>query len=202
MQSGGAELNVGCPGGGGPGRPGGARVAPVRRSESEPGAESEPEVTIDQLDATERCETLLQDTLDAVRPAPVWQGAPARAGARLPLPGRESELLWYVTRGRDLLTVVSLSRRAALADVVERHWRRRGWTITSLNAGRDRPGVAAATPDGYRLELRFGESGEAGLTASSPGVARSERGPVLSGSVDRCAPPLPYVRCPYWSALV
>ncbi|MFG2904132.1 hypothetical protein ACGF13_03565 [Kitasatospora sp. NPDC048286] len=158
-------------------------------------------MTADQLDAAERCETLLQDTLDAVRPAPVWQGAPARAGARLPLPGRESELLWYVTRGRDLLTVVSLPRRAALADVVERHWRRRGWTITSLNADRDRPGVAATTPDGYRLALRFGESGEAGLTASSPGVARSERGPVLSGGVDRCAPPLPYVRCPHWSAL-
>lgn len=195
MQSGGAELNVGCPGGG----PGGARVAPVRRPGSGPG--SEPGVTVDQLDAAEHCETLLQDTLDAVRPAPVWQGAPARAGARLPLPGRESELLWYVTRGRDLLTVVSLPRRAVLADVVERHWRRRGWTITSLNAGQERPGVAATTPDGYRLALRFGESGEAGLTASSPGVARSERGPVLSGSVDHCAPPLPYVRCPYWSAL-
>lgn len=192
MQSGGAELNVGCPGG-----PGGARVAPVRR----PGSGSGSGVAVDQLDAAERCETLLQDTLDAVRPAPAWQGAPARAGARLPLPGRGSDLLWYVTRGRDLLTVISLPRRAVLVDVVERHWRRRGWTITSLNVDRDRPGVAAATPDGYRLALSFGESGEAGLTAGSPGVARSERGPVLSGSVDRCAPPLPYVCCPYWSAL-
>ncbi|MFJ6379773.1 hypothetical protein ACIQI7_07165 [Kitasatospora sp. NPDC092039] len=192
MQSGGAELNVGCPGG-----PGGARVAPGRRPG--PGAGS---ATVDQLDAAEHCETLLQDTLDAVRPAPVWQGAPARAGARLSLPGRESELLWYVTRGRDLLTVVSLPRRTALVGVVERHWRRRGWTITSLDAGRERPRVAATTPEGYRLALRFGELGEAGLTATSPGVARSERGPVLSGGVDHCAPPLPYVSCPYWSALV
>ncbi len=194
MQSGGAELNVGRPGGG----PGGVPAVPLRR----PGSGFGSEPAVDQLDAAARCETLLQETLDAVRPMPVWQGAPARAGARLPLPGRESELLWYVTRGRDILTVVSLPRRAVLVGVVERHWRRRGWTITSLDADRSRPGVAATTPDGYRLALRFGESGEAGLTASSPGVARSERGPVLSGSADHCVPPLPYVSCPYWSALV
>ncbi|MBD0669532.1 hypothetical protein [Streptomyces sp. CBMA156] len=159
-------------------------------------------MAIDQLDAAERCETLLQDTLDAVRPAPVWQGSVPRAGARLPLPGRGSEALWYVTRGRDVLTVVSLPRRAVLVNVVERHWRRRGWTITSLNASRERPGVAAATPDGYRLALRFGEAGEAGLTAGSPAVARSERGPVLSGNAGHGAPPLPYVCCSYWSALL
>ncbi|MEU9042629.1 MULTISPECIES: hypothetical protein [unclassified Kitasatospora] len=158
-------------------------------------------MTADQLDAAERCETLLQDTLDAIDPMPAWQEAAPRSGARLPRPGRESAVRWYVTRGRDILTVVSLPRRAALVDAVERHWRRRGWTITSLNTDWDRPGVAATTRDGYRLALRFGESGEAGLTASSPGVARSERLPVLSGGGGPSSAPLPYVCCPYWSAL-
>ncbi|WP_030232879.1 hypothetical protein [Streptomyces sp. NRRL S-350] len=197
MQSGGAELNVGCPGG----RPGGAPVASVRWPRPATGE------TVDQLGAAERCETLLQDTLDALDPAPAWQEAAPRAGARLSQPGRgsvgwESELLWYVTRGRDLLTVVSLPRRPALVGAVERHWRRRGWTITSLNAGRDRPGVGATTRDGYRLELCFGELGEAGLTAGSPGVARSERLPVLPGGDVFGSAPLPYVCCPYWSALL
>ncbi|WP_051830261.1 MULTISPECIES: hypothetical protein [Streptomyces] len=163
-------------------------------------------MAVDQLGAAERCETLLQDTLDAIAPTPAWQEAVPRAGARLSQPGRgsagcESELHWYVTRGRDILTVVSLPRRAVLVDVVERHWRRRGWTITSLNADWDRQGVTATTPDGYRLALRFGELGEAGLTASSPGVARSERLPALSADGGRDSAPLPYVCCPYWSAL-
>ncbi|MEV7774457.1 hypothetical protein [Kitasatospora sp. NPDC086791] len=159
-------------------------------------------MAVDQFDAARRCETLLQDTLEAIDPMPAWQEAALRAGARLPRPGRESAVRWYVARGRHILTVVSLPRRAVLVDVVERHWRRSGWTITSLNAGRDRPGVAATTRDGYRLALCFGELGEAGLTASSPGVARSERIPVLSGDGGQgSAPPLPSVCCPYWSAL-
>ncbi|MEU8921268.1 hypothetical protein AB0D10_10100 [Kitasatospora sp. NPDC048545] len=158
-------------------------------------------MTVDQLDAARRCEALLQDTLDAIDPTPAWQEAPPVAGARLPRPGRGSAALWYVTRGRDILTVVSLPRRAVLVDVVEQHWRRSGWTITSLNAGRDRPGVAATTRDGYRLALCFGELGEPGLTASSPGVARSEQIPVLSGEGGLGPAPLPYVCCPYWSAL-
>ncbi|MER7757935.1 hypothetical protein [Kitasatospora sp. NPDC097643] len=158
-------------------------------------------MTVDQLDAAERCETLLQETLDAVRPAPVWQDAVPRAGARLPSPGREAGVLWYVTRGRDLLTIVSAARRAALVDVVERHWRRCGWTITSLNAGRELPGVAAITRDGYRLALRYGELGEARLTASSPGVAHSDRLSTPWGGERSPTAPVPHVCCPHWSAM-
>ncbi|MER6301423.1 hypothetical protein ABT247_17920 [Kitasatospora sp. NPDC001539] len=136
------------------------------------------------------------DTVDAVRPALLWRVAGPRVGARLPLPGRESEAHWYVARGRDLLTVVSPFRWVELAGAVERHWRRQGWTITSVNAGRDRPGVAAVTRDGYQLALFFGEFGEVAVTAASPGVA----GPVRRAAGD--AAPLPEVHCPYWSSPV
>ncbi|MBV6698869.1 hypothetical protein [Kitasatospora aureofaciens] len=158
-------------------------------------------MTIDQLASAARCETLLQDTLDAILPMPVWQSATPRAGTRLPLPGEGVEPRWYVTRGRDFLTIVSAARRGALVGAVERHWRRRGWTITSLNAGRDLPGVAAATSDGYQLSLHFGDLGEAGLTASSPGVARPERLPIAQGVGGCGRAPLPYVCCPHWSAI-
>ncbi|MFH9349216.1 hypothetical protein [Kitasatospora sp. NPDC017646] len=158
---------------------------------------------MDQLDAGERCETLLQDTMGAVRPAPEWQEAVPRAGVRLSAPGRRGpEVLWYVTRGRDVLTVVSPGRRPELAEMVERQWRRRGWTITSLNAGRDRPGVAATTRDGSQLVLCFGEFGEIRLTASLFGVACSERVPALPGAGEPDPAPLPRVHCAYWSALV
>ncbi|MFI6154184.1 hypothetical protein ACIBCA_16025 [Kitasatospora sp. NPDC051170] len=178
MQSGGAELNLGFQGGrcggtsygGAPGRPG---RPPIGR-----------------LGAAERCEALLQETLDAVEPPLAWRAGAPTAGVRLPRPGRESEPCWYVGRGRDVLTVVSLPRRAELAGAVERHWRRRGWTITGLGDGPARPGVAAATGDGYRLALRFGELGEVRLLAGSSDAACSGHGPVA----------LPEVCCPYWSA--
>ncbi|MFD5463009.1 hypothetical protein ACFWIQ_09300 [Kitasatospora sp. NPDC127059] len=193
MQSGGAELNLGCP----DGFRGGASAAP------DWWPVLAPDVTVGQLDAAERCETLLQDTMDAVRPAPAWQETVPRAGIRLAAPGRSGpEVLWYVTRGRDLLTVVSPGRRRELADVVERQWRRRGWTITSLNAGQDRPGVAASTPEGSRLVLCFGEFGDIRLTASLLGVACSERIPRLPGAGEPDPAPLPHVHCAYWSALV
>ncbi|MEV7023514.1 hypothetical protein [Kitasatospora sp. NPDC093558] len=168
----------------------------------EPAAWPSGEATIDQLAAEERCETLLQDTFDAIRPMPVWQSAPPRSGVRMPRPGEGGGLHWYVTRGRDVLTVVSQARRPALAGAVESHWRRRGWTITSLGVGRELPTVAAATRDGYQLSLHFGELGEVGLTASSPGADRPEH-PSRAQAADGCGrAPLPYVCCPHWSAMV
>ncbi|MFF9642664.1 hypothetical protein [Kitasatospora aureofaciens] len=193
MQSGGAELNLGCPGGFRSGASAAPDWWPVLA----------PDVTVDQLDAAEHCETLLRDTMGAVRPAPVWQETVPRAGMRLSAPGRrEPEVLWYVTRGRDVLTVVSPGRRRELAAMVERQWRRRGWTITSLNAGRDRPGVAATTREGSQLVLCFGEFGEIRLTASLLGVACSERVPALPGAGEPDPAALPHVHCSYWSALV
>ncbi|MQS13291.1 hypothetical protein F7Q99_13610 [Streptomyces kaniharaensis] len=159
------------------------------------------EATIDQLDAAARCETLLQDTVDAISPAPVWRSALPREGTRLPLPGEGVDPRWYVTRGRDFLTIVSEARRGALVGAVGGYWRRRGWTITSVNAGRRLPGVAAETPDGYQLALHVGDLGEVGLTASSPGAARSERLPYVQGVAGCGRPSLPHVCCPYWSAM-
>ncbi|MFJ4185976.1 hypothetical protein [Kitasatospora sp. NPDC089509] len=193
MQSGGAELNLGCP-------DGFRRAAPAA---PDWWPELAPDVTADQLDAGEHCEALLRDTVDAIRPLPAWQEAVPRAGLRLLGPGRRGPgVRWYVTRGRDLLTVVSPGRRPELAAAVERQWRRRGWTITSLNAGRDRPGVAATTHAGSQLVLCFGEFGDIRLTASLYGVACSERVPALPGAGEPDPAPLPHVHCAYWSALV
>ncbi|WBP87958.1 hypothetical protein [Kitasatospora cathayae] len=193
MQSGGAELNLGRSDGFRSGAPVAPDWWPVLA----------PDVTVDQLDAAEHCEMLLRDTMAAVRPTTVWQETVPRAGVRLSAPGRRGpEVLWYVTRGRDLLTVVSPGRRPELARMVERQWRWRGWTITSLNAGRDRPGVAATSRCGSQLVLCFGEFGEVRLTASLLGVAGSDRVPALPGAGEPDPAPLPWVHCSYWSAPV
>ncbi|MEU8512489.1 hypothetical protein AB0C76_12960 [Kitasatospora sp. NPDC048722] len=189
MLPGGADLNLGCP----VGRP---CFGP-----EEPAAWPLGEATVDQLVAAARCETLLQDSLDAIRPMPVWQSAPPRSGVRLPPPGAGDGLHWYVTRGRDVLTIVSEARRAVLAGAVEGHWRRRGWTITALGVGRELPRVAATTRDGYQLVLEFGDLGEVGLIASSPGADRPEH-PSRTQAADGCGrAPLPYVCCSHWSAM-
>ncbi|MFJ9693156.1 hypothetical protein [Kitasatospora sp. NPDC101183] len=180
MQSGGAEVNLGFQGGRCGGSPFGARPGGVGRA-----------APVEVPAAAERCEALLQETLDAVEPPLVWRAGAPSEGVRLPRPGRESEPCWYVGRGRDVLTVVSLPRRAELAGAVERHWRRRGWTIAGLGGGPARPGVSAATGDGFRLALRFGELGEVRLLAGSSAAACAGYAP----------PVLPAVCCPYWSAV-
>lgn len=195
MQPGGTEVNVESPAGP---RPGAA--APSSAPSAHTGA-------VDQAAAAVRCELLLQDSLDAVRPQLTWRHGAARAGARLPVPGSgpdDAAVHWYVGRSRDIVTIVSAARRPALPGMVEMRWRRRGWTVTSVNAGREWPGLAATTPDGYRLALEFGELGEARLTALSPGVARSEPwsdgGVEVPGSSGYSAR-LPEVCCPFWSAM-
>ncbi|MBP0453812.1 hypothetical protein J5Y04_30350 [Kitasatospora sp. RG8] len=199
-----------------------AGTLPASAPPAVPSARTAP---VDQAAAAVRCESLLQDSLDAVRPPLTWRHGAARAGARLPLPGSgpdDAAVHWYVGRSRDIVTIVSAARRAALPAMVETQWRRRGWTVTSVNAGCERPGLAAITPDGYRLALEFGELGEVRLTAVSPGVARSERPEQpewseQSGRPEQSERPagswgevpgspgylarLPEVCCPFWSAM-
>ncbi|WP_395298135.1 hypothetical protein ACF9IK_35300 [Kitasatospora hibisci] len=162
----------------------------------------------DQAGAANRCEALLQHTLDAVRPALTWQhGAPA-AGEVMPGHGTpDGPARWYVSRNRNVLTVISPARRGALLGVVERHWRRSGYTISSVNADHEMPGIYATAVDGYRLGLDFGTAGNAYLTATSPPVARAERighppgTPGIArypgGHADLA--PAPSAFCPFWS---
>ncbi|WP_406201553.1 hypothetical protein OH807_21990 [Kitasatospora sp. NBC_01560] len=162
-----------------------------------------PAARTDQAAAAERCDRLLQDTLDAVRPALVWRHGAARSGAWLPVPGSgpdDAAVHWYAGRSRDILTIVSAARRAVLPERIEAHWRRRGWTVTSVNACRALPGLVAVTPDGYRLALEYGELGEARLTAVSPGVDRSEGWGGGEGSAQHRAL-VPEVCSPFWSAM-
>ncbi|MEU6238965.1 hypothetical protein ABZ885_39000, partial [Kitasatospora sp. NPDC047058] len=94
----------------------------------------------DQAGAADRCEALLQHTLDAVRPALSWQHGVPTAGQALPGHGMPDDAArWYVSRNRNVLTVISPVRRGALFGVVERHWRRSGHTI-SLRHRPGRPG--------------------------------------------------------------
>lgn len=163
-----------------------------------------PSPWIDQARAADRCEDLLQDTLGAVRPGLVWQRGVECEGARLPAPEDGpggAGVHWYVSRSRDILTIVSVARRACLLGAVEADWRRRGFTITAVSADLELPGLCAITRDGYRLALGFGELGNACVAVVSPGVARSPwpRHPPAAPGGTECAP-LPQVRCPFWTA--
>ncbi|WP_051969413.1 hypothetical protein [Kitasatospora azatica] len=158
-------------------------------------------MTVDQIEAAHRCEALLDQTLDAVRPALTWQHGVPAAG--------EGELGWFVSRNRNVLTVVSAARRGALLGVVERHWRRTGHPVTSVNADPVLPGLYAATADGYRLALDFGTAGNAYLTVLSPPVApaagRLPHPPGTPGiarhpGTHADMAPIPSVHCPFWSA--
>ncbi|MGW4897715.1 hypothetical protein ACWEQL_36535 [Kitasatospora sp. NPDC004240] len=157
----------------------------------------------DQAEAAGHCEELLGDTLDAVRPELLWRSGESGAGARLPLPECDPGgpgVQWYVSRSREIATLIATGRRAVLLDMVELHWRRRGSVITSVNA--ELSAIRAVTRYGYQLTLCFDVLGGARLVATSPGVARSA---VLPRPVDGPAAPaeppgMAQVRCSFWTA--
>ncbi|MFJ3788527.1 hypothetical protein [Kitasatospora sp. NPDC090091] len=162
----------------------------------------------DQAAAANRCEALLQHTLDAVRPALTWQHGVPTAGEVMVGHGTpDGTARWYVSRNRNILTVISPARRGALLGVVERHWRRSGYIISSVNADHEMPGLYATAVDGYRLGLDFGIAGNAYVTATSPPVERAERishppgTPGIArypgGHADLA--PVPSAFCPFWS---
>ncbi|MCG6494543.1 hypothetical protein [Kitasatospora sp. A2-31] len=201
MQPGGAEANVEIHAGR-PRRP--LRTTPVPAAEPVHGGQAA------RAEAAARCDRLLRDTLDAVRPELAWREGPTRTGTRLLAPGSgpdDGAVHWYVARSLEIVTVISPARRPELPGMVAAAWQRRGWRLTSVNAGRPLPGLAAVTPDGYRLGLEFGPLGQARLTAVSPGAAAR---PGWSGEAAGGAPlpgagsgtaALPRIRCAFWSAL-
>ncbi|MGW6914851.1 hypothetical protein ACWGB8_13710 [Kitasatospora sp. NPDC054939] len=199
-----------------PGGPAGSldETPSARVPDGPPAAASVPAVRVDQVAAAERCERLLQDTLRAVRPELAWQYGVQRTGARLLAPGQAQGaeigvgaggvdgVHWYVGRSREIVTIVSGARRGMLLALVERHWRRHGHLVVGCDGDPECPRIAAATRDGYRLELAFGPLGSAELTAVSPGVARSPQPPEAPAAARAAADlaPVPQVRCPFWTA--
>lgn len=127
---------------------------------------------VNMQEAGERSEALLDETLKAIRPPVTWDYYIPNETAcsdDLNLPTGTTT----VKRGRFVVTTVSERRRGGFLGLVERHWKKQDYTITSVNPDKDMPAINARTPDGFVVSLTVGYGGKVFLDAASPCAADS-----------------------------
>ncbi|GAB2703216.1 hypothetical protein [Kitasatospora kifunensis] len=141
---------------------------------------------------------LLDDTFAAVSPALRFRdGWPRATENDVPVGTANASLDRYV------MTKVSAAKYAALLDLVERHWKDRGYTIESGSADAAQPAVTARTPDLSALTLIVGHPGNITIGAAVTPIAAAADpfGPEPSVPTLPNGNPdiLPTVDDPFWS---
>ncbi|MFI8816462.1 MULTISPECIES: hypothetical protein [unclassified Streptomyces] len=110
-----------------------------------------------------------------------------------------------VTRRRAVMTIVSAERRGSFLGVVDRFWRKSGYTIKAVNNDADVPAIFAQTSEGFGVSLIVGGEGQVFFEVDTPCVTPSEVGDSTSRAT---APayegmehiPRPNIRSDFWSA--
>ncbi|MGW6861208.1 hypothetical protein [Streptomyces xanthophaeus] len=115
-----------------------------------------------------RADGMLQETLAAVTPELRWNHGPGGdAGCTKGIAGAPTGT-GAADRRIVVLTVVSEQRRPVLLGVIQRAWKDRGYTITSVNPHKTSPSIYAKTPDGYVLSVEVGGEGQFFIEAATP----------------------------------
>ncbi|MFI6943584.1 hypothetical protein ACIBI4_30335 [Streptomyces sp. NPDC050418] len=165
-------------------------------------------------EAADRAETILTHIQNGIEPVVTWGRGPSSDPICTDFKN-DATGKGQITRRKHVLTIISPERRGSFLGVVERSWKKAGYTITSVNADRRNPSMIATTPDGFRISLLVGYKGQVFLDVHSPCVTESN---VADPPVDPGAeslPPnphdpkdpladgpwgLPYLKSPFWSA--
>ncbi|MFF8730387.1 hypothetical protein ACF073_28490 [Streptomyces sp. NPDC015171] len=152
-------------------------------------------------EAGDHAEEMLDAFLGTVHP-PV-EAAPGPSNeAMCPDFKNDSTGTGQVTRRRYVMTIISSERRGNFLGVVERHWKKSGYTITSVRNNKEAPAIYATAPDGFRVSLEFGYAGQATFDVVSPCVTESKvtepsRKPLDPRAIKSGG--LPYLRSEFWS---
>ncbi|RLL70677.1 hypothetical protein D7M15_21495 [Streptomyces sp. Z26] len=154
-------------------------------------------------EAAEQADALLDQTLEAVHPGVRWEHGQVSDSACTGGGMDEGAEKGAVLRRRAVSTVISDERRGSFLGVVERHWKERGYRVTSVNSDKKLPAVYVETSEGFSLSLSFGYRGQAFFEAASPCADRSEVPPpgARPGVPDYTGrkPPLPDEHSDFWS---
>ncbi|GAA3374876.1 hypothetical protein GCM10020367_40440 [Streptomyces sannanensis] len=142
-------------------------------------------------EAAERADAMLDATIKAVVPEIHWSHHVTTAGNCV------------VNRRRAVMTIISEQRRGSLLGVIERFWKKSGYTITSVNTDPENPAIFARTPEDFQIDLTIGAKGQAFFEVQTPCVQESEvaepttkpNGPNYAGQEI----PYPNVRSDFWS---
>ncbi|MET9975621.1 hypothetical protein ACFYOI_19975 [Streptomyces microflavus] len=146
---------------------------------------------MDMQGAAERADTMLYETVGAIKPEIEWVHRATTTGS------------CDVTRYWTVMTVVSEQRRGNFLGVVERFWKASGYQIKMVNPSTDLPTIIATSPDGFGLRVSFGYKGQAFFEVTSPCVEESKvaaPSKVANGRAYEGEIPTPNVRSDFWSA--
>jgi hypothetical protein len=147
---------------------------------------------MNQQEAANRADAILDATLRAVRPQVHWAHGETTVGS------------CDLTRRRIVTTQISEQRRGSFVGVIERFWRDSRYRIKSINASKEFPAVYAQSRDGFGISLIVRGAGQAYFEVDTPCVARSgvrEATAVPDGPDYRGGPvPRPNVYDDFWSS--
>ncbi|MBT2526860.1 hypothetical protein J7E91_15855 [Streptomyces sp. ISL-99] len=153
-------------------------------------------------EAADHAEEILDKTADSLHPPLEWDRGPSSdpicTDFKNDATGKGS-----VTRRRYALTIISPERRDSFMGVVERHWKKSGYKITSVRNHKEMPAIFASTPENFRMVLKIGYKGQAFVDVSSPCVTESQVTEPPMPPIDPADPAskgLPYIRSDFWSA--
>ncbi|HEX5566461.1 MAG TPA: hypothetical protein VFY14_05930 [Streptomyces sp.] len=163
--------------------------------------EKKPAMTM--REAAEHADRITSSTMDAVKPPVEWAHHVFSESACTDFKG-DLTGTGTVTRRAAVLTVISKERLGNFLGVVERHWKRSGYGITSVRNHRDNPAIFAATPGDFRMSLEVGYEGQVFLDVTTPCMTESgvpppgprPGGPEYTGE----EPPPPDRNSAFWSA--
>lgn len=152
-------------------------------------------------EAADKADTLLYETLSAVKPPVEWTHDASDHGSC----GGESTGMGDVTRRAVVMTRVSKERRGALLGIIERHWKKNGHKITDVNPNADFPEIYAESGDGLlRMSLIVGGEGQFFLDVQTSCVKESSVAPPKTRAYGHSyygeAIPRPNVEDAFWSS--
>ncbi|MFF8645544.1 hypothetical protein [Streptomyces sp. NPDC015345] len=157
---------------------------------------------MDMQEAADRADEILDTTMEAIKPSVKWDRNAPRSGPCADFKN-DSTGRGDVKQSRYVLTIISPERRGSFIGVVERHWKKNGYKITSVRDSKDMPAIFASTPDGFGLALKIGYKGQAFFDVSSPCVTESKVDDPTTETLDPDDPAskgLPYLHSDFWSA--
>src|SRR5690606_2065096 len=160
------------------------------------------EEKVNMQEAVDRAEQILDNTFAGIKPTVEAMRGPS-TGAICPDIKGDATGAGTIIRRRYVMTIISGERRGSFLGLVERHWKKNGYEITSVRDHKERPAIFASTPDGFRVSLQIGYKGMARFDATSPCAVESRvteppRKPIDPDS--EAAKGLPYIRSDFWSA--
>ncbi|GAB7032388.1 hypothetical protein JCM4914_38490 [Streptomyces platensis subsp. malvinus] len=166
--------------------------------------ESDPDPTLNVDQAVKRVDSVLDDTLHAVRPRMKWRDGPAHMSERRNSFTNMSNGEVSVYRDRYVRTKISKPKLKELLTVVYKHWAKVGFKLRDSNPRE--PSISATAADGRIVTLKVGGAGEVYIGASVGALSDGPSGDILGEEGDKFpeAPSggpdyTPDVRDPYWS---